>query len=67
MRPGQHEDRTESAHGAALCLEPFDYHAAVAEFDLLWETCAGRRQPERMRQLLKIIDAVEGAPGARPG
>ncbi|MGJ9416696.1 hypothetical protein ACHAC9_02865 [Massilia sp. CMS3.1] len=67
MRPGQHEDRTESTHAAALCPEPLDYQAAVAEFDLLWETCAGCRQPGRMRQLLKIIDALEGAPAARTG
>ena len=60
MRPGQHEDRTEPAHAAARCLEPLDYRSAVAEFDQLWETCAACRQPERMRQLLQVIDAVEG-------
>ena len=66
MRPGQHEGSTEPAHPAAGYPEPLDYRAAVAEFDRLWETCAGCRQPERMRQLLQVIDAVEGAPAAHP-
>jgi hypothetical protein len=39
-----------------------EYHGAVAEFDRLWETGAARREPERMRQLLQVIDAVEAAP-----
>lgn len=64
MRPGQHEGRTEPAHPATHCPEPLDYRAAVAEFDRLWETCAACRQPERMRQLLDVIDAVESAPAA---
>ena len=38
-----------------------DYHGAVAEFDRLWETGAARREPERMQQLLQVIDAVEAA------
>ena len=66
MRPGQHEDRTASAYETALCPAPLDYQAAVAEFDRLWETGAACRQPERMRRLLQVIDAVEGAPAARP-
>lgn len=40
-----------------------EYRAAVTEFDRLWETGAAGRQPERMRQLLQVIDAFEGAPG----
>jgi len=39
-----------------------EYHAAVTEFDRLWETGAAGRQPERMQQLLQVIDAVEAAP-----
>jgi hypothetical protein len=39
-----------------------DYRAAVTEFDRLWESGAAGRQPERMRQLLQVIDAVEAAP-----
>ena len=39
-----------------------EYRAAVTEFDRLWETGAAGRQPERMRQLLQVIDAVEAAP-----
>ena len=39
-----------------------DYRAAVTEFDRLWETGAAGRQPERMQQLLQVIDAVEAAP-----
>jgi hypothetical protein len=38
-----------------------EYQTAVAEFDRLWETGAARREPERMRQLLQVIDAVEAA------
>jgi hypothetical protein len=38
-----------------------EYSAAVTEFDRLWETGAAGRQPERMRQLLQVIDAVEAA------
>ncbi|MFC5458931.1 hypothetical protein [Massilia niabensis] len=65
MRPGQHQGRTEPAHPAPHYPEPLDYQAAVAEFDRLWETGAACREPERMRQLLQVIDAVEGAPAAR--
>ena len=43
-----------------------DYRAAVTEFDLLWESGAAGRQPERMRQLLQVIDAVEAAPLRAP-
>lgn len=39
-----------------------EYRAAVTEFDMLWETGAAGRQPERMQQLLQVIDAVEAAP-----
>jgi hypothetical protein len=39
-----------------------EYRAAVTEFDRLWETGAAGRQPERMQQLLQVIDAVEVAP-----
>jgi hypothetical protein len=39
-----------------------EYRAAVTEFDRLWETGAAGRQPERMRLLLQVIDAVEAAP-----
>ena len=39
-----------------------DYHGAVAEFDRLWETGAARSEPERMRQLLQVIDAFEATP-----
>ena len=39
-----------------------DYRAAVTEFDRLWESGAAGRQPERMQQLLQVIDAVEAAP-----
>lgn len=65
MKPGQHEDRSEPAHTEATRRGPLDYQAAVAEFDRLWETRSGCRQPERMRQLLKVIEAVEGMPAAR--
>lgn len=41
---------------------PADYRAAVSEFDRLWESGAAGRQPERMQQLLRVIDAVEAAP-----
>jgi hypothetical protein len=39
-----------------------EYRAAVTEFDRLWESGAAGRQPERMQQLLQVIDAVEAAP-----
>jgi hypothetical protein len=35
------------------------YHAAVAEFDRLWETGKAKQFAERMRQLLTVIDAFE--------
>lgn len=35
------------------------YKAAVEEFDLLWETCASRAHPRRMRELLATIEAFE--------
>jgi hypothetical protein len=41
---------------------PPEYRAAVTEFDRLWESGAAGRQPERMQQLLQVIDAVEAAP-----
>lgn len=41
---------------------PADYRAAVSEFDRLWESGAAGRHPERMQQLLQVIDAVEAAP-----
>lgn len=41
---------------------PPDYRAAVMEFDRLWESGAAGHQPERMQQLLQVIDAVEAAP-----
>ena len=41
---------------------PANYRAAVSEFDRLWESGAAGRQPERMQQLLQVIDAVETAP-----
>lgn len=40
---------------------PPEYQAAVTEFDRLWESCAAGRQPQRMQQLLEVIDAVEAA------
>jgi hypothetical protein len=43
-----------------------EYRAAVTEFDRLWETGAAGGQPERMRQLLLVIDAVEAAPIRAP-
>jgi hypothetical protein len=45
---------------APLC-ERTRYHAAVAEFDRLWETGASRRQPERMKELLLVIEPFENA------
>jgi len=45
---------------------PADYRAAVSEFDRLWESGAACRQPERMQQLLQVIDAVEAAPLRTP-
>lgn len=35
------------------------YHAAVLEFDRLWESGRSRRQPERMKQLLVVIEQFE--------
>jgi hypothetical protein len=37
------------------------YKAAIAEFDLLWETRAATQCPDRMRQLLIVIEAFEEA------
>lgn len=67
MKPGQHDDRTESVHTKASCPELLDYQAAVAEFDRLWQNGSGRCQPERMHRLLLVIEAVEGIPAARMG
>jgi len=44
--------------GAPLCQRPL-YNEAVAEFDRLWETGASRLQPEKMKELLLVIDAFE--------
>jgi hypothetical protein len=49
-----HEARARS------CEQPV-YDEAVAEFDRLWETGASRLQPERMKELLIVIEAFENA------
>lgn len=36
------------------------YRAAIDEFDELWETCRSGQNRERMRQLLSIIEELEG-------
>jgi hypothetical protein len=36
-----------------------EYQAAVAEFDRLWETCAAKQHPERMMELLDVIEDYE--------
>ncbi|MCS0632235.1 hypothetical protein NX786_23170 [Telluria mixta] len=37
------------------------YQAAVLEFDRLWESGGSRRQPERMKRLLALIEQFEEA------
>jgi hypothetical protein len=51
--------RLERGEAPAASGAQMQYEAAVAEFDRLWETCAAKTSPERMQQLLAIIDAVE--------
>jgi hypothetical protein len=38
------------------------YRQATAEFDRLWESGESKRQPQRMRELLSLIEAFESAP-----
>ena len=35
------------------------YRDAVAEFDRLWDACAAKKCPERMEQLLQVIQGFE--------
>jgi hypothetical protein len=35
------------------------YRRALAEFDRLWETGESKRLPQRMRELLLVIEACE--------
>jgi hypothetical protein len=37
------------------------YRQALAEFDRLWETGESKRRPQRMRELLFLIEASENA------
>lgn len=37
------------------------YRQALAEFDRLWETGESKRRPQRMRELLCLIEAFENA------
>lgn len=36
-----------------------EYQSAIVEFDRLWETGASKEQPERMMQLLEVIEGYE--------
>lgn len=49
------------AHAATEADSNAAHQAAIAEFDRLWETGQSRRSPERMRELLAVIEAFERA------
>jgi hypothetical protein len=51
----------ERGPAAAQAERSAAYHAALAEFDRLWETGQSRGAPERMRELLAVIEAFEQA------
>lgn len=66
--------RTEQLHVRSELAPPLDsragrstYRAAVAEFDRLWESGAARTQPQRMRELLQVIESFEGTRAGRSG
>lgn len=61
MESKRSEGISTSRNGDTQCSNWRHYRAAVAEFDHLWETGLSKRQPEKMRQLLRAIESFEEA------
>jgi hypothetical protein len=54
-------ERSEKPAGSLASTRRPGYRQALAEFDRLWETGESKRRPQRMRELLSLIEAFEGA------
>jgi hypothetical protein len=56
----------ERRAGSLLSTRRPGYRKALAEFDQLWETGESKRRPQRMRELLSLIEAFENASQVHP-
>ena len=62
MKHGYARFAGAAAHeGSALPCASIQYRQAVAEFDCLWESGDSKLRPEKMTELLTVIEAFEDA------
>ena len=54
-------ERLERPDGSLSSTLRPSHRQALAEFDRLWETGESKRRPQRMRELLSLIEAFENA------